>query len=87
MNAISAIMSEWVGPRCSTNELKKMSTSGMTERVRTSGMLSFVFSSFDEALLKMYPDARWPTANDLLSSLLLAREGWKVSNKLYSLRA
>ncbi|MDH5375484.1 MAG: hypothetical protein OEW95_06700 [Candidatus Bathyarchaeota archaeon] len=42
--------------------------SGMTERVRTSGMLSFVFSSFAEALLKMYPDARWPTANDVFSS-------------------
>ena len=43
--------------------------SGMTDSVRTAGMLSFVFSSFAEALLEMYPSARWPTANDLFSSV------------------
>jgi hypothetical protein len=63
MNAINAIMSEWVGPRCSTNGIR-MSISGITESVSAKGMLSSVFNSLDDALLKMYPRARWPTAND-----------------------
>ena len=42
--------------------------SGITDSVMTNGMLSFVFSSFAEALLRIYPSARWPTANALFSS-------------------
>jgi hypothetical protein len=54
-------MREWVGPRCSKAGIKpwmKMSMSGITDRVRTSGMFRFVFSLFAAALLKMYPKAR-----------------------------
>lgn len=58
MKAMNAIMIECVGPRCSMNGLKKMSMSGMTDSTRTTGMLRFVFSSFAEALLEMYPNAR-----------------------------
>jgi len=47
----------------------RMSVSGMTDSIRTAGMLSFVFNSFADVLLKMYPSARWPTANDLFSSV------------------
>jgi len=69
--AMKAIMIECVGPRCSSVGMRvrmRMSISGITDSVRTSGMLSFVFNSFVEVLLKIYPRARWPTANDLLSS-------------------
>lgn len=57
MNASDAIMIECVGPLCSRNGMR-MSMSGMTDSVRTSGMLSFVFSIFAEVLLDMYPNAR-----------------------------
>ena len=52
----------------------KMSMSGTTDSVSTNGMLSFVFSSFAEVLLEMYPSARWPTANDLFSSFCSQRD-------------
>lgn len=68
MNAMNVSMTEWVGPRCSINGIKR-SMSGITESVRTKGMLSSVFSNFAEILLRMYPNARWPTANDLFSSV------------------
>lgn len=71
MKTINAIMIECVGPRCSrvgTRIWMRMSMSGMTDSVRTAGMLSFVPSSLADALLRMYPSARWPTANDLFSS-------------------
>jgi hypothetical protein len=68
MNTMSVMMREWVGPRCSIYGLNKRSISGMTESVRAKGMLSSVFNSLDDALLKRYPRARWPTANDLFSS-------------------
>ena len=61
MKAMDAVMREWVGPRCSKAGIKpwmKMSMSGITDRVRTSGMFRFVFSLFAAALLKMYPKAR-----------------------------
>jgi len=67
MNAISAMMREWVGPRCLMNGIRR-SISGRMESVRTKGMLSSVFNSLDDALLKRYPRARWPTANALGSS-------------------
>lgn len=57
MKAMDAIMIECVGPRCSMNGIS-MSMSGMTDSVRATGMLSFVFSSFAEVLLEMYPNAR-----------------------------
>ena len=68
IKAMNASMTEWVGPRCSINGIKR-SISGITESVRTNGMLSSVFNSFAEALLRIYPNARWPTANDLFSSV------------------
>lgn len=58
MKTINDSIIECVGPRCSMNEFKKMSMSGMTESVRATGMLRFVFNSFAEALLEMYPNAR-----------------------------
>jgi hypothetical protein len=64
-----AIAIECVGPRCSRNGIIR-STSGIADNMRIKGMLSSVFRSFAEALLEMYPKARWPTANDLLSSRL-----------------
>lgn len=68
MKTMDAVMIECVGPRCSINGMR-MSMSGMTDSMRTTGMLSFVFSSFADVLLEMYPSARWPTANDLFSSV------------------
>lgn len=65
---MSDVIMEWVGPRCWRNRIRR-SMSGMTDSVRASGMLSFVLSSFAEVLLDMYPNARWPTANDLFTSL------------------
>jgi len=65
---MNAIMTEWVGPRCLINGIKR-SMSGITESVRANGILSSVFSSFAEALLRTYPNARWPAANDLFSSV------------------
>ena len=44
-----------------------MSISGITDSIRTSGMLRCVFRSLAEVLLELYPNAKWPTANDLLS--------------------
>lgn len=61
----------------------RMSMSGITDSVRTTGMLSFVFSSFAEVLLEIYPNARWPTANDLFSSCC-SQKGLERSNKVYS---
>lgn len=52
MKAMNASIIECVGPRCLMNEFKKMSMSGMTESVRATGMLRFVFNSFAEALLE-----------------------------------
>jgi len=86
MNIMNAVMSEWVGPRCSMVGMKiwmRMSMSGMTDRVRTSGMLIFVFSSFAAVLPEMYPRARWPTANDLFSSCC-SQNGLERFNKVYS---
>jgi hypothetical protein len=37
--------------------------------MRTSGVFMFVFVAFEASLLRMYPAARCPTANDFLSSL------------------
>jgi hypothetical protein len=48
----------WIIPRCSNS----MSASGIMDSVKMSGMLRFVFSSFDEVLPRMYPRARCPTA-------------------------
>lgn len=48
-----------------------MSISGITDNTRTIGMWSFVFRSFADVLLAIYPNARWPTANDFLSSVPL----------------
>jgi len=45
-----------------------MSMSGMTESVKTSGIFNFVFVNFAVSLLRMYPRAKCPTANDLFSS-------------------
>ena len=67
MNTMSVMMREWVGPRCLMNGIRR-SISGRMESVRAKGMLSSVFNSFAEVLLKRYPGARWPTANDLFSS-------------------
>lgn len=69
MKAMNAIMIECVGPRCSISGIT-MSMSDITDSVRANGMLRSVFSSFAETLLDMYPNARWPTANDLFSSVV-----------------
>ena len=74
---MNAIMSECVGPRCLRVGMRnrmRMSMSGITDSVRTTGMLSFVFCSFAEVLLEIYPNARWPTANDLFSSCCSQRD-------------
>jgi len=81
MKTINAIIIECVGPRCSSvgiSEWIRMSESGMTESVRASGTFRFVFSILADVLLEMYPNARWPTANDLFSSLLLVFAGCYV---------
>lgn len=57
MKIMNAIMIECVGPRWSRNGIR-MSMSGITDSVSATGMLSFVFSSFAEVLLEMYPSAR-----------------------------
>lgn len=63
----SIIKTEWAGPRCSMNGIN-MSMSGMTESVRITGILIPVFVNLVEALLKIYPNAKCPTAYDLLAS-------------------
>jgi hypothetical protein len=67
-----AAMTEWVGPLCSRDGRRyfwiRMSISGMTDNIKASGMLSFVFSRVAEALLERYANAKCPTANDLFSS-------------------
>ena len=61
-------MIEWVGPLCAITGMK-MSMSGITERTKAVGTFIFLFRSFADALLKMYPNARCPTAKRI--SLLL----------------
>ena len=39
-----------------------MSASGIMDNVKMSGMLRFVLDSFEDALPRMYPRARCPTA-------------------------
>lgn len=63
---------ECVGPLCLMAGMKvsmSMSISGITDSMRTIGMLSFVFRNFADVLLVIYPRARWPTANDFPSSV------------------
>jgi len=57
-------MIECVGPRCwiSPKCWSSMSASGIMDSVKMSGMLRFVPSSFEDALPRMYPRARCPTA-------------------------
>jgi hypothetical protein len=43
--------------------------SGMMDSIRIMGMFKLVFSAFAEVLLRMYPRAKWPTANNVLSLL------------------
>jgi hypothetical protein len=59
-------MIEWNGPLCWTKGIN-MSISGMTESMKTKGILSFVSVVYDANLLKIYPKAKCPTANDLFS--------------------
>lgn len=73
MKTINAVIIECAGPLCWTNGIS-MSMSGITDSMRTMGMLRFVFSIFAVALLEMYPIAKWPTANDLFSSSLARSE-------------
>jgi len=71
MKTSDAIMIECVGPRCSSVGMSfwiRMSESGMTDSVRARGMLMFIFSIFADVLPEIYPNARWPTANELGSS-------------------
>jgi acetone carboxylase gamma subunit len=67
MKIIIAIIIECVGPRCLRNGINK-SMSGMTDNIVIIGMLIFVLRNFAEALPEIYPNAKWPTANDLFSS-------------------
>lgn len=48
----------WIIPKCSNS----MSASGIMANVKMSGMLRFVLDSFEDALPRMYPRARCPTA-------------------------
>jgi len=65
-----AIMIEWKGPLCWTKGIN-MSMSGMTESMKTRGILSFVLVVCDVNLLKVYPKAKCPTANDLFSPVFV----------------
>jgi len=65
---IVAVIIEWVGPRCSKKG-SIISISGATESVRIKGMFIFVFVASAVSLLRMYPRAKCPTANDLFSSV------------------
>ncbi len=67
IKVMNAIMIEWKGPRCSTNGIS-MSMSGITESIKTRGMFTFVLVAFAVNMLRRYPKARCPTANDLFSS-------------------
>jgi len=57
IKTIEAITIEWVSPLCSRNGINK-SMSGMTDNIRIVGMLKFVFSTFEDVLLRMYPRAK-----------------------------
>lgn len=74
MKARDSIIIECVGPRCSKVGMR-MSMSGMTDSVRTMGMLIFVLRTFANALLKTYPSAKCPTANDSFPSLFQLKTG------------
>jgi hypothetical protein len=60
-------MIECVGPRWLRNGII-MSMSGIMDNIKTVGMLKFVLRSFADDLLEIYPNATWPTANNLISS-------------------
>jgi hypothetical protein len=68
IKTIAAIIIEWVSPLCSRNGINR-SMSGMMDSVRIMGMFKLVFSAFAEVLLRTYPRAKWPTANNMLSLL------------------
>ena len=53
MKAISAVISEWVGPLWSSLMPKRMSKSGIIDSRAISGMLMLVLSSFAVVLLSM----------------------------------
>lgn len=75
MKIIVAVIIEWDGPRCSMMGVSSMSMSGITESVRMSGMLILVFVACAVNLLRMYPEAKCPIANDLFSSFFVFRCG------------
>ena len=67
-----AITIECVGPRCISDLIRKpkmMSMSGITERVKITGMLKFTLNSLADALASKYASDMCPTANEVFSSL------------------
>ena len=74
---MKAIMIEWVGPLCPITGMS-MSMSGITVRTRAVGTFMFVFRSFAEALPRMYPNARCPTAKRVSFPLGSQTSAWLV---------